>query len=79
MTERLQLDAQQRTTPPRETPERLAASQDAIRAAWENYRRGDVPTIKELQEARRWRVRLAWFLCLLAAATLAGVLAGWLK
>jgi len=36
------------------------------------------PTYDELRKAQKWRLFFAIFLCMLAFATLAGVLMGWL-
>ena len=39
----------------------------------------DPPTALEVFKAAQWRVRFAIFLCLVAFATIFGVLGGWLK
>lgn len=40
---------------------------------------GDAPTMAEEQEARRWRIGLAAFLCLVAFAVGMAALVGFLK
>lgn len=36
----------------------------------------DRPTIREVEQARRWRYRFAIFICMVAFAVLCGVLVG---